>query len=118
MNYARGANYERKLIEFLNTLGFCAVRIAGSGRSVYPNPDVLASNGSCVVAFECKSTQGDKVYLKEGDIIQLREFCKAFNCNGLFALHLRSKGFLFKKVSDFVSPPFVLSEENCTRDLL
>ena len=55
---SKGINAERELIHlFWKTNSWTAVRIAGSGSSKYPCPDILAANISRKIAIEAKSTK-------------------------------------------------------------
>ena len=42
---AKGSNAERQLVAKFWSKGFASIRVAGSGSSRFPCPDVLASNG-------------------------------------------------------------------------
>ena len=53
---AKGSNAERELVHLFWSSGWAAVRIAGSGSSAYPCPDILASKAGRVLAIECKSS--------------------------------------------------------------
>ena len=52
---AKGINAERELVHLFHKFGWSAVRIAGSGSSKYPCPDVLAGNGFRRIAIEAKA---------------------------------------------------------------
>ena len=41
---AKGTKGERELVKFFNNSGWACIRIAGSGSSRYPSPDILAGN--------------------------------------------------------------------------
>ena len=55
-----GINAERELIHLFWSSGWSAVRIAGSGSSHYPSPDLIASNIARKLAIEAKVTK-DKI---------------------------------------------------------
>ena len=93
---SRGCDYERKLVHLLRSLGYCSVRVAGSGCMRYPSPDVIASNGTRVIAFEVKSSQKSCVYLGEADVSDLLQFSFEFHCEPWFAFHLVGKGWFFR----------------------
>ena len=98
----RGCDYERKLVEILYSKGYSAVRVAGSGCSKNPSPDIIASNGSRIIAFEVKSVQADKIYLSRDVIDKLLIFSKSFNCEAWIAVHLLRKGWHFKKADELI----------------
>jgi Holliday junction resolvase len=54
---AKGSKGERELVAFFNENGWNCVRIAGSGSSKYPCPDILAGNAIRRLAIECKVTK-------------------------------------------------------------
>jgi len=83
---SKGSDAERELVDMLQSLGFAAVRIAGSGCSKYPCPDVLASNGSQVLAIECKSTKKQHQYFRKQQIGELLEFAKVFAAKPMCAI--------------------------------
>ena len=53
----KGSNAERELVEMFWEKGFSAVRVAGSGTSKFPCPDVVASNGQLTFQLNVKVTQ-------------------------------------------------------------
>jgi len=113
---ARGCDYERKLVHLLQSKGFYSVRVAGSGCMRYPSPDILASNGCRLIAFEVKSSQDDKVYLRYKDLNDLLEFSEGFKAEPWFAVHLRSKGWFFKPAKELQNQKVLrISEENTHR---
>ncbi|MCX6803334.1 MAG: Holliday junction resolvase Hjc [Candidatus Diapherotrites archaeon] len=58
-HYNKGANAERELIKVLFDKGFAVLRVAGSGVSPLPSPDVVALKNSRILAFECKAWKGN-----------------------------------------------------------
>lgn len=106
----RGCDYERKLIELLYLKGYSAVRVAGSGCSKNPSPDIIASNGSRIIAFEVKSVQSDKIYLAKEVVDKLLSFSRSFNCEAWFAVHLLRKGWFFKRADELVD--LIINESN------
>lgn len=77
-NKSKGANAERELIHAFWAHKWSAVRIAGSGSSHYPSPDVLASNASRVLAVECKSSGDLSRHLQKEQVNDLIAFAKGF----------------------------------------
>jgi Holliday junction resolvase len=53
---AKGSNAERELVHMFWDKGWAAIRVAGSGSSQYPSPDVLAGNNLRKLAVECKAS--------------------------------------------------------------
>ena len=71
--------------------GFKAVRIPVSAPSSEPLPDVFATKGDCVYAFEVKATSADKVYFKREQVEKL------FNFLGMFELYEKRAAVLAGK---------------------
>lgn len=59
--YNKGANAERELIHVFFEHGFSVVRVAGSGKTALPAPDIVALKDGKILCFECKAW--DKNYL-------------------------------------------------------
>ncbi|MBW3020630.1 Holliday junction resolvase [Candidatus Woesearchaeota archaeon] len=75
----KGINAERDLINlFWSQEGWCAHRIAGSGSSRYPSPDLIAGSSLRKLAIEVKITSEDKKYFKQEEIEGLKEFSNIF----------------------------------------
>lgn len=74
----KGIKAERELIHLFWKQGWAAVRVAGSGSSRYPSPDVLAGNGTKSMAIECKSSGEKKRYLAKEEVENLLKFSKTF----------------------------------------
>ena len=102
----KGSNAERELLhKFWNTGEWCAIRSAGSGSMKYPGPDLLVGNLVRRMAIECKSTKGDKIYLDEHDVKQLKEFSKVFDARPWFAIKFLRRGWLFLAIEDLDKTP-------------
>jgi len=92
----KGSNAERELVEMLEAVGFAAVRVAGSGCSKFPCPDVLASNGSRVLAIECKSTKGHRQYFRKQQIEELLEFSRMFAAEPMCAIKFSTSWYFIE----------------------
>jgi len=75
---AKGSNAERELIHLLWNKGWAAVRVAGSGSSSYPSPDLLASNATRVIAVECKSSGELNRHVPQYQVDDLIAFAQRF----------------------------------------
>ncbi|PIY60546.1 hypothetical protein COY95_01235, partial [Candidatus Woesearchaeota archaeon CG_4_10_14_0_8_um_filter_47_5] len=74
----KGTNAERELVHMFWEVGWAAIRVAGSGSSPHPSPDVLAGNAVRRVAIECKSIKDKQVYLGKDEVQQLQYFAGLF----------------------------------------
>ena len=74
----KGSRLERELFHmFWKQKGWCGLRVAGSGSTTLPAPDLIVGNGSRVLAIECKSGKGRRDIKKE-QVDELKIFAKLF----------------------------------------
>lgn len=99
-NKAKGSNFERELISMFWSKDWGAVRIAGSGSSRFPSPDILASNSLRKVAIECKFVNKDRKYFPNEEIEQLELFAEKFGAEPWVAIKFSRKGWFFIRTSD------------------
>ena len=92
----KGSNAERELVAMFAGIGWAAIRVAGSGSSKFPSPDVLASNGSKVIAIECKSTKKKNQYFNPLQLKQLNEFASTFNAEPWLAVKFSAEWKFFR----------------------
>jgi len=98
---AKGTNAERELIKlFWNTNKWSAHRIAGSGSSHFPSPDVIAGNSLRKLAIECKSTKSIKQYIESEQINGLKEFSKIFGAEPWIAVRFNNMDWFFLTLED------------------
>lgn len=74
----RGYRAERDLVRKLRNSGFNAVRIPVSAPSSEPLPDVFATRGNTLLAFEVKSPNADRVYFQKEQVKKLFDFLEMF----------------------------------------
>ena len=97
----KGTNGERELVRIFNEdYGWSCVRIAGSGSSRYPSPDILAGNAVRRIAIECKVTKDNKKYLTKEDIDQLRVFSQKFGAEAWLAVRFPREPWYFLMLED------------------
>ncbi|MBW2963675.1 Holliday junction resolvase [Candidatus Woesearchaeota archaeon] len=97
---SKGINAERELVHLFQSNGWSAVRIAGSGSSKYPSPDVLASNALRRLAIECKTLKEGKKYFSEEDIGQLKEFATKFGTESWIGIKFGGMPWYFLSLED------------------
>ncbi len=98
---AKGSRTERELTHmFNNTNSWAAIRVAGSGLTNDPNPDVLAGNAERYLAIECKSVKGTSKYLYPEEIDQITNFAIKFGAEPWLAIRFNHKGWYFLKPND------------------
>ncbi|MEM4714343.1 MAG: Holliday junction resolvase Hjc [Candidatus Nanoarchaeia archaeon] len=112
----KGSNAERELVTLLWGRNFAAIRAAGSGVSRFYSPDVLASNGSKILAIECKSTKHKYQYFEPQQIDDLLKFAKLFGAEPWLAVKFSGEWKFFKpedlkKTQNF----YVITKEDKSR---
>ena len=97
---AKGSKGERDLVKAFNEAGWGCIRIAGSGSSRYPSPDILAGNAIRRLAIECKVTAETKKYFDVDQVEQLREFSTKFGAEAWFAVKFPKEDWYFFMIED------------------
>ena len=98
---SKGIAGERELVHlFWDTKEWACHRIAGSGSSRYPSPDLLASNNIRKLAIECKTIKADSLYIPKEEIRSLMEFARMFGAEAWLATKFNSKDWLFFTMDD------------------
>ncbi len=96
----KGSNAERELVSMFWKAGWAAVRVAGSGLTKNPNPDVLAANKLRRVSIECKTTKNLRKYFSEKDVQQLREFSEKFGSEAWLGIKFNNMKWFFISLDD------------------
>jgi len=97
---SKGINAERDLIHKFWSENIPAVRIAGSGSSKYPSPDILAGTRTRKFAIEAKTTKEDKKYLTKEEVINLKQFSDMFGVEPLVAVKFKATEWLFLPLTE------------------
>ena len=90
---SKGINAERELVHRFWSKGWTAVRIAGSGSSRYPSPDILAGNNARKLAIECKSTKRESKYLTKKEVLELKSFSQIFGAEPWIGVKFEKEWF-------------------------
>lgn len=99
-NKNKGTNAERELIHAFWANKWPAVRIAGSGSSHYPSPDVLASNATRILAIECKSSGELSRHLQAAQVEDLIKFAKLFGAEPWIGVRFNDMRWAFFSPED------------------
>ncbi len=91
----KGSNAERELIELFWNSGWAAHRIAGSGSSRFPSPDVIAGNYRKKLAIECKSTKSKNQYITKEQAEGLGKFAELFGAEPWIAVRFDREEWYF-----------------------
>ncbi len=97
---SKGINAERELIHMFWTNNWASMRVAGSGNSQYPSPDVIASNAKRNLAIEAKVTKHIYKHFPTAEIEQLKEFSDKFGAEPWIAIKFNRKGWFFFNIKD------------------
>ena len=97
---AKGLNAERDLVKIFHSNGWAPLRVAGSGSSPIPLPDILAGNGERNLALECKTTRKNTIYISHEQIDQLLYFAYKFGAEPWLAIRFYRKPWIFYRVSE------------------
>ncbi|MFW6014072.1 MAG: Holliday junction resolvase Hjc [Candidatus Nanoarchaeia archaeon] len=98
---SKGIDAERELIHrFWNTESWVAHRIAGSGSSKYPSPDIIASNNIRKISIECKTTKGNTIYIAKKEISELKKFGEMFGAECWVGIKFYRQDWLFLTLDD------------------
>ncbi|RMF06523.1 Holliday junction resolvase [Candidatus Woesearchaeota archaeon] len=97
---SKGTNAERELIHLFWAAGWASIRVAGSGSTKYPAPDVLAGNNIRRLAIECKSSKKEYVYLYKEEVGQLEEFCNVFGAEPWIGVRFDKQQWYFIPAQD------------------
>lgn len=74
----RGYEAERELVRKLRINGFKAVRVPVSAPSGEPLPDVFATKGDFLLAFEVKAPRAERAYFPREQVEKLFQFLNFF----------------------------------------
>lgn len=97
---AKGTRGERELVKAFNEAGWSCIRVAGSGSSKYPSPDILAGNAIRRLAIECKVVGETKKYFPPDEIEQLKTFAKRFGAESWIGVRFPSEPWYFLMLED------------------
>ncbi len=100
MSKAKGSNAERELIHKFWAAGWSAVRVAGSGSSHYPSPDIVAGNRLRKLVIECKATKKKYQYVEKDQVEQLKQFSNIFGAESWIGVRFNNKEWYFLMLED------------------
>ncbi|MBI2546306.1 Holliday junction resolvase [Candidatus Woesearchaeota archaeon] len=99
-NKHKGSNAERELLHLFWSKGWACSRVAGSGSSHYPSPDLIVGTPSRKLAIECKTTKASRKYFPLDEIDQLRKFCVMFGAEPWIGLRFSRTEWHFVALDD------------------
>ncbi len=96
---SKGSAAERELIHLFWSIGWAALRAAGSGSTPFPSPDLLVGGNGRVLAVEVKATKDQKKYFPREEITALEFFAEKFGGEAWIAIKFHRQKFYFIKTS-------------------
>ena len=84
---------------FFDTGKFAPLRVAGSGSTPLPAPDLLVGGNGRVMAIECKAGKGRR-YIKNDQVKELLEFSSKFGAEPWIGVRFDGKEWLFLNIND------------------
>jgi Holliday junction resolvase len=97
---SKGINGERELIHLFWANGWSACRVAGSGSTKYPSPDIIAGNNIRKLVIESKVTKDRRQALSSKQINELREFAAIFGAEPWVAVKFNNHDWYFLTLED------------------
>ncbi|MFH0906258.1 MAG: Holliday junction resolvase Hjc [archaeon] len=99
-NKIKGSNAERELLLIMYNEGCAASRVAGSGSSKLPTPDIIATRDGKTIGIECKSTSSDYLNIKTEQIEELNEWIRRAGVCLYIAWRLKKDAWAFFKIEN------------------
>ncbi len=93
--HSKGANAERELMHLFFNAGCSVVRIAGSGTSPLPAPDIIALKKGRIIAVECKARKAKNLAITVQQMQELVGWSKKAGAKPFVGWRIPRKGWLF-----------------------
>lgn len=98
---AKGTAAENELIhKFWETGDWVCIRVAGSGSTQFPSPDILASRGDKKLVMEVKVVNSDKKYFLGQEIRDLQYFAQKFGAEAWVGVKFKENQWFFTPTSE------------------
>ena len=97
---AKGTQAENELIHKFWENNWVCVRVAGSGSTQFPSPDLLASRGDKKIVMEVKVVNDTKKYFKEQEIKDLEFFALKFGTEAWVGVRFEGNQWYFIPTSE------------------
>ena len=94
----KGSNAERELVHKFWDAGWGVARIAGSGSTSLPAPDLIAGFAGRTLAVECKVTTAAIQYFGREEIASLQEFAGRLAAEPWIAVKFNREGWFFAPI--------------------
>lgn len=119
-HYNKGANAERELIHTLSEKGFAVLRVAGSGVSPLPSPDVVALKNGRILAIECKAWKGKHLAIPCVTMNDEVTWAKTAGAEFFVGWKIPREGWLFVRFEHFhnAGKNFMISLEEARKNTI
>jgi Holliday junction resolvase len=97
---AKGTAAENELIKYFWDEQWCCVRVAGSGSTQFPSPDLLAGNSHRKIVMEVKVVNGVKKYFTRREIKDLEYFAQHFGAEAWVGVKFQEGQWYFIPTSE------------------
>lgn len=97
---AKGTAAENELIHKFWDNEWVCVRVAGSGSTQFPSPDLLASRGDKKIVMEVKVVNDTKKYFKSQEILDLNFFAEKFATESWVGVKFEGNQWFFIPTSE------------------
>jgi len=94
-NKTKGSNAERELLFMLYEQGYAISRVAGSGSSTLPTPDIIAIKKNKGFAIECKTKSGEYLNIRPSQIDELEIWERLSGLKSIVAWRLGKNKWYF-----------------------
>jgi len=117
---SKGINAERELVHMFWAQNIPCIRVAGSGSSKYPCPDIILGTPKKKICIECKTSKSKTLYLTKEEISQLNTFSKEFGIDAYIAIKFNKEPWRFYTQSSLKKSDkfYVVSLEQGKKDWL
>ena len=95
-NKHKGSRTERELVHLFFDNLYMPIRIAGSGSTPLPSPDIVVGGFGKVFAIECKSGKTTR-YIRKEQMEELILFSNRFGAEALIGVRFDREGWFFLK---------------------
>lgn len=96
----KGSVAERELLDKFWDNEWVAIRVAGSGSTKYPSPDIIAGNGYRRFVIEVKYVNNTKKYFTAKEIKELKYFARKFGSEGLIAIKFQNINWFILSIEE------------------
>jgi len=97
---AKGTVAENELVHSFWDNEWVCVRVAGSGSTQFPAPDLLASRGDKKIVMEVKAVNDVKKYFKKQEIDDLNLFARKFGAESWVGIKFEKNQWYFCPTSE------------------